>query len=378
VAVLAAGHLFTDLNQGAMPALLPFFVAQYRYSYQQAAGLVFAATIASSLVQPFFGHFADRFSAAWLMPAGVLLAGVGLALTAVTDSYWLMAAVLVVSGLGVAAFHPEAARTMNAAAGERKATGMSVFSVGGSAGFALGPLLVTGLMLAFGLRGALLLAAPAAGMAAVLVSQLRCLPALPTTGSLGGQPVIRRPDAWAPFGRLTAALVARSVIYFGFNTFLPLYWVDRLGQSPAAGSAILSAWLASGVAGALIGGRLSDRYGARQVGLWTSLAVAPLIGLFVLLPQVVPATALLLLIGPLMTMPSSGLVVLGQAFLPNRVGVASGITIGLSVSVGGAAAPVLGAVADRLGILAALACLAAVPLLVALLLWTLPRRGAAA
>src|SRR6185503_9086525 len=150
------------------------------------------------------------------MPVGVLLAGLGMALTGAAGNYWLMAGVLMLSGLGVAAFHPEAARSMNAAAGERKATGMSVFSMGGSGGFALGPLLATALMLNFGVRGSLLLALPAAGMALVLFNQLRRLPALRVaarphlaeTGASGPR------DAWAPFSRLIAAVIFRSIIFF--------------------------------------------------------------------------------------------------------------------------------------------------------------------
>ena len=376
VAVLAAGHLFTDLNQGAMPAMLPFCVAEYHLSYQQAAGLVFAATVASSIVQPLFGQYADRAPAAWLMPAGVLLAGLGMSLTGFAGNYWLMAGVLLVSGLGVAAFHPEAARTMNAAAGERKATGMSVFSMGGSGGFALGPLLATALMLNFGVRGALLLAVPAVGMALVLFSQLRRLPVLPVARPrLAGDSAAGARDAWAPFSRLIAAVIGRSIIFFGFNTFLSLYWTRILGQSPAAGGAILALWLLAALAGALIGGRMSDRFGARQVGLWTSLMMLPLLVGVVWVRQPVLAAVVLAAIGTLLAAPSSGLMVLGQELLPNHIGVASGVTIGLSVSVGGATAPLLGWLADHYGIPSALVSLAVFPALIAILLWTLPRWG---
>lgn len=372
--LLSAGHLATDLNQGAMPALLPFFVAEYGLSYQQAAGLIFAATAASSVVQPIFGRYADRFPAAWLMPAGILAAGVGLAFSGAVDQYWLMAAVLMLSGLGVAAFHPEAARSMNAAAGARKATGMSVFSIGGTAGFALGPLLATGLMLAFGVRGTLLLAVPAAVMAVILFSQLRGLPRLavhPPPGA--GTTAPAAVDHWRAFGILAAAIVFRSVLYFGFNTFLPLYWVDVLGQPPALGGAILSLWLGCGIIGALAGGRLADRYGARRIGLWTSLAIVPLVVVFVLVPHPLVATGLIVVMSILLSGPSSGLIVMAQGFVPNHVGVASGVTIGLSVSVGGALAPALGALADRFGIPAAFGSLALVPLVIAGLIWVLPR-----
>lgn len=376
VSVLSAGHFFTDLNQGAMPAMLPFLVAEYHLSYQQAAGLVFAATVVSSVVQPLFGQFADRSPARWLMPAGVLLAGLGMALTGAAGSYWLMAAALMLSGLGVAAFHPEAARSMNAAAGQRKATGMSVFSMGGSGGFAVGPLLATALMLNLGVRGSLVLALPAVVMALVLYSQLRRLPELPASRTrLAGEAVDGPGDAWAPFTRLIAAVIFRSIIFFGFNTFLSLYWIRVLGQSPASGGTVLTLWLLAALAGALIGGRLCDRYGARQVGLATSAVMLPLLAVFVLVQQPVLAAAVLMLIGTLLAMPNSGLMVLGQELVPNHIGVASGVTIGLSVSVGGASAPVLGWLADHYGIPAALTSLAVLPALVALMLWTLPRWG---
>ena len=379
IALLSAGHLFTDINQGAMPALLPFLVAEYHFSYQQAAGLVFAATVLSSVMQPLLGQYADRAPAAWLMPCGILLAGLALALVGVARDYWLMAAVLMFSGLGVAAFHPEAARSMNAAAGPRKATSMSVFSIGGSTGFALGPLLATGLMLAYGVRGSLLLAVPAAAMAIVLFSQLRRLPALPLSARRHSSEALAGPrDNWSPFSRLMGAIVLRSIIFFGLNTFISLYWINVLGQSKAAGGAILTLWLIFGLLGAVVGGRLCDRYSARRFGLWTSIAMLPVLLVFVAVRQLIPATILLAILGMLYAAPSAGLLVLGQELLPNHIGVASGVTIGLSASVGGATAPLLGWLADHYGIPAALACLAVLPVLIGVLLWTLPRQWTSA
>jgi FSR family fosmidomycin resistance protein-like MFS transporter len=308
------------------------------------------------------------------MPVGILAAGLGLAFTGLVRDYWLMAAALMVSGLGVAAFHPESARSMNAAAGLRKATGLSIFSMGGTAGFAVGPLLATGFMLAFGVRGAMLFALPAVVYAAVLFSQLRALPRLRhahAAPGAAGAPAAR--DAWTPFGLLTGAIMLRSVLFFGFNTFLPLYYVDVLGQSAAAGGTVLSVWLGSGVIGSLAGGRLADRYGARRVGLVSSLLLVPLVLVFARVPHPLLAGGLVMLMSILLSAPGSGLVVLGQDLVPNHIGLASGVTIGLSVSVGGAIAPVLGWMADQFGIPTALTSLTVVPLAIAVLLWILAR-----
>ena len=90
MAGLSAGHLFTDLNQGAVAALVPFLTAERGISLAAAGALVFAATVSSSIVQPLFGIFSDRRPIPALMPLGVLLAGCGMALVGVAPSYPLI------------------------------------------------------------------------------------------------------------------------------------------------------------------------------------------------------------------------------------------------------------------------------------------------
>src|SRR3954469_22928203 len=139
MAVPSGGDTFTDMGQGAIPAMLPFMIAGRGYSYAAASALVLAATVSSSIVQPLFGAASDRRSLPWLMPGGLAVTGIGLGLSGIAPTYGLTFAAILVSGLGVAAFHPEASRFANYVSGDRRATGMSLFSVGGNAGFALGP-----------------------------------------------------------------------------------------------------------------------------------------------------------------------------------------------------------------------------------------------
>ena len=143
MAALSAGHGATDFANGALPALLPFMVDRFRLSYTLAAVVMLASTASSSLVQPLFGAWSDRRGALWLLPAGVALAGVGIALAAASPSYWLVLLLVVVSGLGVAAYHPEGSKFAAYASGAKRASGMSLFSVGGNIGYALGPTATT-------------------------------------------------------------------------------------------------------------------------------------------------------------------------------------------------------------------------------------------
>jgi MFS transporter, FSR family, fosmidomycin resistance protein len=370
IAVLAAAHLFDDVNQGVIPALLPFFITERGFTIAAAAGLVFASNIASSVLQPLFGFLADRKSVPWLVPTGLLFAGTGVALAGLAPSYALVLAAAAVTGIGVAAFHPEAARQIYAVSGERRATAMSFFAVGGNLGFALGPALATPIQIALGLRGTILLVLPALAMSLVL--------ARAGVRAGGHSPASERrrgsgPDRWAAFARLSAPVLCRAIVFYGLNTFIPLYWIHVFGASKAAGGAALTLLLGSGVAGTLAGGWLADRFGRRVVVLFSMIALCPLMAGFVGAASRGTALALLVPIGLALYAPFSVMTVMGQEYLPGRVGTASGLTIGLAVTLGGLAAPLLGRFADLHGVKAAVSLLVLIPLAGAAATLTLPR-----
>ncbi len=369
--LLSLGHMTVDTCQGAVPALLPFLVAQRGYSYAAASALILAATVSSSVIQPFFGHFSDRRSLAWLLIAGPLLGTLGIALVGVTHTYLLTFLVVVLSGLGVAAYHPEASRFANYVSGVKRASGMSLFSLGGNIGFALGPVLVTPLVLGFGLEGTLFMVIPGAIVALVLVSNLGHLVAFrPPEASDAGQ--IGSPDDdWSGFTRLAGVIAFRTFVYFGLVTFVPLYYTGALGASNAAGNTALTAMLVGGAFGTLCGGPLADRFGRRHVLFGSMAALPPLILLFHALNP--PASTIeIFFIGAAIIATFSVTVVMGQEYLPGRIGTASGITLGLAIGLGGVGAPLLGLVADKWGLDTTLYVLAVLPLGGLLLTFTLP------
>jgi FSR family fosmidomycin resistance protein-like MFS transporter len=375
MAVLSLGHLCVDLCQGALPALLPFLIAAHAWSYGQASALVLAATVSSSVIQPLFGHLSDGRSLPWLMPGGVAVAGIGISLAGIAGDYWLTFGVVVVSGLGVAAYHPEASRFANYVAGAKRATAMSFFSVGGNAGLALGPAIVTPLALAFGLSGTPLVAVLPLAVAVVLMLELGRLktfrPAVTTSADDGAAEHPAEPDQWRPFIRLTMAIAARSVVFFGLTTLVPLYFVGELHASEGTANTALTVMLACGAVGTLIGGRMADRFSRRIVlrislGLLTPLMVVMLAG------GVGVAIGALALIGAATIATFSVTVVMGQEYLPGRLGVASGVTLGLSIGIGGIAAAGLGALADATSLRTALEVLALMPLPALALALSLP------
>jgi len=375
MAVVSCGHALTDTCQGAVPALLPFLIAAHGWSYAAASALVLAATVSSSVIQPLFGLAADKRSMSWLMPVGVLVAGVGVGLAAVAGSYPLTFAAVTVSGLGVAAFHPEGSRFANYLSGSKRASGMSLFSVGGNAGFAMGPALTTPLVALFGLEGALLLIVPVGAGALLLATELPRLQTFrPAPGEIGspGAAGDRGEDNWSAFCRLGVVITARTFAFFGLVTFVPLYFIGELGTSKAEGNLALFVMLAGGATGTLLGGPLADRIGRRPVIIAGMTALPVLVSILVLLPAL-PATLVLFFVGMAVVASFSVTVVLGQEYLPNRIGLASGITLGLAIGLGGLGAPVLGLVADADGLTTTMYVIAALPLLGLVFALTLPR-----
>lgn len=358
-----------DVYQGAVAALVPFLVAERGYGYAAVSGVVLAASLLSSVAQPLFGAVTDRWPLPWLLPVSTLLGGAGIALCGLGDSYGLTLAWVALSGVGVAAYHPESARVARAVARGSGHRGMAWFSLGGNLGFAAAPLLVAAVVGLGGLRLTPLLLLLALAGAALCLPVLREL----ARQRVAGAGPVRRPgrDDRAAFVRLSLAVVCRSIVFTGLSTFLSLYATQRLGGGPAAGTAALVVLYAGGAVGSVLGGALAERWGRVAVAGWSYLVAAVAVAGVL----VVPGPALYLCVALTsagLYVPFSLQVTLGQDYLPSRIGTASGITLGLTVSIGGLASPLIGGLADATSLRTALVPLVAMPLLSWALFRTLP------
>jgi MFS transporter, FSR family, fosmidomycin resistance protein len=368
IAALSAGHFATDFSNGALPALLPFLVQRFNLSYTEVGALMLVSALASSIIQPLFGLWSDRRGAVWLLPAGVALAGIGMALAAASSSYRACLVFVTVSGIGTAAYHPEGSKFAAYVSGNRRASGMSLFSIGGNMGVALGALATAPLLLVFGREGGLLLAVPALVVTVLLLASMAYLGGFaPERTSMRAAVGGDRPGALA---LLLGVIALRSAGWFGLLTFVPL-WAVSLGHSKAYGNNLLALMLFAGGVGTLAAGPLADRIGRRPVLLATLIATPPLVIIFVAVGGWVGAVALAL-VGVCVVSTFGVTGVMSQEYLPSRIGLASGISIGFSIGLGGIAALALGAVADSIDLRTAMYACAAVPALAIVLGFMLP------
>jgi FSR family fosmidomycin resistance protein-like MFS transporter len=363
IGLFVLAHAATDLNQGAIPILLPYFIAAHHVSYTAVAMIVFVTNLISTLMQPVFGYIADRKPLPWLIPSAMIMAGIGVSLSGLAPTFDIALVSVALSGLGFAAFHPEGAKLINRLAGAKKATGMSYFSVGGQLGFAVGPIFATALLVPLGLKGTLCFGIPALIMAAVMAQALPGLSVVDRKELRAPDTMQSGHDAWVPFSFLAAAMLCRSVVFYGLNTFLPLYLIDVLHQSKTAAGSSLTVLVAASIIGNLFGGRVADRFGYRLVIIAGFILLSCFLPLLLIAPTASWFVILFAPIGLVLSLPVSPMVVLGQSYLPNHVGLASGVTLGLALSFGGIMTPFLGMIADHHGLYATISILAILPLI---------------
>lgn len=351
VYLFSLGHFAVDWCQGAVPALLPYFILQYDLSYREAATLIFANMMVASVIQPVFGYYADKVSKPWFVPLGPLLAGASVVWIGFSTSYASLFAAAMVCGLGSSLFHPEGALMVNRIAGGEKGRALGSFSVGGNAGFAIGPAAAGLCAYGIGIEGlALFGVVNAAIAAAIFLCMPRALRAAAQSEAAAKKQRGAAENDWASFGKLSIIILARALGFTLCNTFIPLYWIHVLGTDEGAGSTALSILFTVGACLTYGGGLLADRFSMRTIIRGAFLVMIPAMFLLTNSTDVTVATALLLPAAAAIFMPYSPIVVLGQTYLAKNAGFASGVTLGLTTTLGGLFAPVVGWAADLWGL----------------------------
>lgn len=359
--LLMAAHLADDLNQGALVAVMPFLVLHQGYSYAAVTALLLASNVASAVIQPLFGWIGDKHPRPWLMAAGIFLAGLGMAGIGLIDSYPLVLVSAMLSGIGVAMFHPEGGRLANLVAGEQKGSGMSVFAVGGKLGFTFGPLVATAAISIWGMAGTAIFIVPSSICALVLLGFNRTFLAFGAAEAQAMKSAEPRDD-WKGFSFVMGAIGCRSIIYYALLSFIPLFLVANLGQSESFASTVISLFAIACAVGTLASGWAGRILGVKRLIIVSYALVALETVLFALNDSPIAALVLIAVLAVTEDISYPSAVALGQSFVPHHLGMASGISFGVMVCIGGIASPALGLVGDALGLQAVMFCVAAIAL----------------
>ena len=366
VGAAAFAHLLNDLIQAVLPSIYPMLKSDFALSFAQIGWIALVYQVTASLLQPWVGLFTDKYPQPFLLPAGMLVTLVGIALLAFAGSYEMLLLAAAVVGVGSATFHPEASRVARMASGGRFGTAQSTFQVGGNTGSALGPLLTAAIVIPHGQPAIawFMLAAALAVWVLLRVTGWSVRHGQARLKTFAGQqaPGLSRGAMWRAVAVVAVLMFAKFVYIASFTNYFTFYLIEHFGLSVQHSQLYLFVFLAAVALGTFAGGPVGDRIGRKAV-IWVSfLGVAP----FALaLPHANLAwTAVLAVaIGLVMSSAFAALVVYAQEAVPGRVGMVSGVMFGLMFGISGIGAAGLGELADRHGIEWVYQAIAFLPLL---------------
>lgn len=373
VSLLSFGHFTNDLYGNLATSLAPYFVLAGKLSAPAAGALVLVYLAGSSVLQPLFGIVSDRSGNRWFAIAGPGWIAIAMSLLVVAPSVWSIFALIAIGGIGTAAFHPQGAAMVDRVAGRARGWSMSIFSMGGSLGFGLGPILAAMLV---GVRTdwTLLAVIPGLICSALL---FRYAPSVKSHHMESTGKSLRTARAnVVPLAILVLVIAIRSGAMSAVIFLLPLSFHAQ--HLPASwGSYGSSVFLLVGAVCGLYAGTLSDRIGRKPVVVWSLVLSAPLILAVGLLPGLTAWPALALA-GAAVLASNSVTVVQAQELLPANTGLAAGLTLGLGFGLSGVITLVVSTVSKHIGAQETLLFAAALPLAAAALAMFLPagKRGA--
>ena len=350
LAAVCLSHTMNDIVQSLIPAVYPILKASYRLDFGQIGLITLVGQLTASLLQPLVGLYTDRRPLYYALPVGMASSIAGLILLSVAPAYSAILLSVGLVGIGSAVFHPEAARIARMSSGGRHGFAQSLFSLGGTGGSALGPLLAAFIVLPYGQRSIAWFSAGALAIMIVLSRVSAWYKARNTAGA--GRTVHGEPITAATGRRVGWIMAVLMVLTFSkffylasLTNYYTFFLIGKFHVSVESAQVHLFVFLAAAATGGLIGGPLGDRIGRKYI-IWASiLGVLPFT---LLLPyaNLFWTGVLSVVIGLVLASAFSAILVYAQDLVPGKVGAISGLFFGLAFGMGGIGAAVLGELAD--------------------------------
>lgn len=353
--ICSVSHFLNDMIQSIIPSIYPILKDKFDFTFMQIGIITLVFQMASSILQPFTGLYADKRPQPYALSVGMCFTLVGLLLLAFAENYLLILMAATVVGLGSAVFHPTASRVAQMASGGKKSLAQSIFQVGGNGGSAVGPLLAALIILPYG-QHAIAWFALAALLAAVIMirlgawykARLAYVVNHPQQQPLLNHNISRR----AKYGALVILILLVFSKYFYtacITSYFTFFLIDKFGVSVAASQIYLFVFLAAFAIGTVAGGMLGDRFGRKYVIWFSILGAAPFA---IALPFVNLTWTIICCFfsGLIIASAFSSIVVYATDLMPDKVGLIAGIFFGLMFGLGGLGSAFFGWLADKTSI----------------------------
>jgi FSR family fosmidomycin resistance protein-like MFS transporter len=353
--ICGISHFLNDMIQSIIPSIYPIIKDKFDFSFAQIGIITLMFQMASSILQPFTGLYADKHPRPYALSVGMCFTLIGLLMLAFSENYLLILLSVSIVGLGSSVFHPTASRVAQLASGGRKSLAQSIFQVGGNGGSAIGPLLAALIILPFG-QHAISWFALAALLAALIMirlgawykARLAYVVTHPQKNVALNNDISKR----AKYGALLILVLLIFSKYFYtscITSYFTFFLIDKFGISVQASQLCLFVFLAAFAIGTVAGGMLGDKFGRKYV-IWFSILGAAPFALIMPFANLFWTLVCTFLSGLIIASAFSSIVVYATDLMPDKVGLIAGIFFGLMFGLGGLGSAFFGWLADKTSI----------------------------
>ena len=351
--IISISHFLNDMIQSVVPSIYPMIKEDFSLSFAQIGLITFVFQLASSILQPFTGLYADRHPRPYALSLGMCFTLAGLLLLAFAGNFWMIILAVSVIGFGSTVFHPEASRVAQMASGGKKSLAQSIFQVGGNGGSAVGPLLAAVIVLPFG-QWAISWFAIAAIFASLIMLKVgrwyKALIAYREDHSIAAP----APNTSISERSTHMALIILVVLVFSkyfytacITNYFTFFLIDKFHVSVQTSQLCLFAFLAAFAIGTVAGGIFGDRFGRKYVIWFSILGAAPFALALPFVDSLWLTVVMAFMSGLVIASAFSSIVVYATDLMPDKLGLIAGIFFGLMFGLGGLGAAFFGWLADK-------------------------------
>ena len=351
--IISISHFLNDMIQSVVPSIYPMIKEDFSLSFAQIGLITFVFQLASSILQPFTGLYADRHPRPYALSLGMCFTLAGLLLLAFAGNFWMIILAVSVIGFGSTVFHPEASRVAQMASGGKKSLAQSIFQVGGNGGSAVGPLLAAVIVLPFGQWAISWFAIAAIFASLIMLKVGRWYKALiayredhSITAPAPNTSISERSKHMALI--ILVVLVFSKYFYTACITnYFTFFLIDKFHVSVQTSQLCLFAFLAAFAIGTVAGGIFGDRFGRKYVIWFSILGAAPFALALPFVDSLWLTVVMAFMSGLVIASAFSSIVVYATDLMPDKLGLIAGIFFGLMFGLGGLGAAFFGWLADK-------------------------------
>ncbi len=349
------GHFTVDVLNGVRNVLLAFLSIPLGLTNTSIATIGMVYSLVAAVVQPFAGHFSDRYGRRWISSLGVFWMVFFFCLAMIIPG-WPGLILFIIASIGSGIFHPvgtvEATLVGQADGNGRESTATSIYFFFGQFGFFLGPILAGAILDAWGQRGLFSLGLLGSLTGFYILSAYKNVKLPVEISEVSKVPTAQAENkyVWWYVAVLMMVITVDSWAGTNMSLFIPKYLSD-LGQSASTYGLLASLYVGAGAFGNVFGGYLADRV-ARHKVIMAGFVLA-CIPIFFIAQTGYSLWYYLLLPVAGFTVGSvySSLIILAQRIFPGRMALASGLVLGFMFASGAIGAMISGVMADNLGVI---------------------------